>query len=132
MREYQLYSQLMNNTQNTVLNTYNYPLLEGAPKIVEYDELREEEVKVVIETIADKWRNIPLKGTAQEELIEDFKEYGITDLNNHNRPIDTFKKCCSLFTKYNVILKEKQATKSDLKEWPQYLIKAREKYKIIV
>ena len=80
--------------------------------------------------IAAKWRGIPLKGAAQNELIQDFQEAGITDATRH--PIDTFKKCCSQFTHCNIELKDRQATKQDLQNWPRYLTKPREKFKIII
>ena len=39
--EFHLYTRLMNDTEQTVLETYTYPLLEGAPKILNYaDDVR--------------------------------------------------------------------------------------------
>ena len=83
-----------------------------------------------VRTIAKKWEGIPLKGTAQDELLEDFKEAGITDSTRHL--VSSFKKCCNLFSSYGIELKEKQATKKDLEQWPQYLRTPREKFKIII
>jgi hypothetical protein len=41
MSEFHLYTRLMNNTEQTVLETYTYPLLEGTPKILNYaDDVR--------------------------------------------------------------------------------------------
>ena len=36
--ELNLYTRLMTDTERTVLQTYSYPLLEGAPKILNYQE----------------------------------------------------------------------------------------------
>lgn len=39
--EFHLYTRLMNDTEQTVLETYTYPLLKGAPKILNYaDDVR--------------------------------------------------------------------------------------------
>jgi len=55
---------------------------------------------------------------------------GITDNTRH--AVDTFRKCCIQFSNYGIELKEKQATKKDLEQWPQYLTQLREKFKIII
>lgn len=128
--EFDLYTRLMEHTEATVLQTYSYPLLEGTPKILSYnDDIRNFNFKEIVDTIADKWRGIPLKGPAQEALIQDFMAGGITDSQRH--PIDTFKKCCTQFSKYGISLVERQANQQDLKAWPQYLTRPREKFKII-
>lgn len=129
--EFHLYNRLVNDTEETVRLTYTYPLLEGAPKILNYnDDIRNFNMGEAIKTIADKWRGIPLKGPAQDELIDDFKAAGITDSTRH--AVDSFRKCCIQFANCNITLKEKQASKKDLAEWPQYLKTAREKFKIIL
>ena len=129
--EFHLYTRLMNDTEQTVLETYTYPLLEGTPKILNYtDDVRNFNMEQKVKQIADKWRGIPLKGPAQQELIQDFTNMGITDSSRHT--IDTFRKCCIQFTNHNIRLKEKQATKRDLESWPQYLSQPREKFKIII
>lgn len=129
--EFQLYTRLVNNTEETVLQTYTYPLLNGAPQILDYNEdIRNFNLESQIKEIANRWRGIPLKGPAQDELIQDFKNAGITDKQRHL--IDTFKKCLTQFEIYNINLKEKQAGKKDLEMWPQYLTKPREKFKIII
>lgn len=128
--EFNLYNRLVNNTEETVHLMYTYPLLEGAPKILNYnDDIRKFNMSEAVKAIADKWRGIPLKGVAQEKLIEDFKEAEITDNTRHI--VSTFRKCCIQFANYGIELKERQATKKDLSEWPQYLTSAREKFKII-
>jgi len=33
--------------------------------------------------IAERWRGIPLKGPAQEALIQEFQDLGITDKSRH-------------------------------------------------
>ena len=82
-----------------------------------------------VKQIADKWRGIPLKGAAQQELIQNFTEMGITD--NKRKLVNTFRGCCAVFSTYGIELKEKQATKKDIEQWPQYLNKVREKFKVI-
>lgn len=129
--EFHLYNRLMNDTEATVRLMYTYPLLEGAPKILNYsDDIKGYNIEQRIVKIADKWRGIPLKGKAQEELIEDFKKENITD--NQRKAITTFRKCCCQFSNYGIQLKTKKATKEDLSLWPQYLTTSREEFKIIV
>lgn len=129
--EFHLYNRLVNDTENTVRLTYSYPLLEGAPKILNYNEdIRDFNIGEAVKKIAEKWRGIPLKGRAQEEVVEDFQEAGITDSTRH--AVDTFRKCCIQFVNYGIEFKDKKASKKDLKEWPQYLEKLREEFKYIV
>lgn len=129
--EFHLYNRLMNDTEATVRLMYTYPLLEGAPKILNYsDDIKGYNIEQRIVRIADKWRGIPLKGKAQEELIEDFKKENITD--NQRKAVTTFRKCCCQFSNYGIQLKTKKATKEDLSLWPQYLTTPREEFKIIV
>lgn len=129
--EFHLYTRLMENTEETVRLMYSYPLLEGAPKILNYsDDIRNFNFEEAIKKIADKWRGVPLKGPAQEELLEDFKDAGITDKTRHS--IDTFRKCCIQLSNYGIELKSKKANKKDLEQWPQYLSSTREEYKIII
>lgn len=131
MSEFHLYTRLMNDTEQTVLETYTYPLLEGTPKILNYaDDVRNFNMEQKVKQIADKWRGIPLKGPAQQELIQDFTDMGITDSSRH--VVDTFRKCCIQFTNHNIEMKSKKATKKDLKQWPQYITTAREEYKVII
>ena len=94
------------------------------------DDIKGYNIEQRIAKIADKWRGIPLKGKAQEELIEDFKKENITD--NQRKAITTFRKCCCQFSNYGIQLKTKKATKEDLSLWPQYLTTPREEFKIIV
>ena len=54
---------------------------------------------------------------------------GITD--NKRKLVNTFRGCCAVFSTYDIELKEKQATKKDIEQWPQYLNKVREKFKTI-
>lgn len=129
--EFHLYNRLMNDTEATVRLMYTYPLLEGAPKILNYsDDIKGYNIEQRIVKIADKWRGIPLKGKAQEELIEDFKKENITD--SQRKAVTTFRKCCCQFSNYGIQLKTKKATKEDLSLWPQYLTTPREEFKIIV
>lgn len=129
--EFHLYTRLMNDTEQTVIETYTYPLLTGTPKILNYTEdVRNFNMEQKVKQIADKWRGIPLKGAAQQELIQDFTNLGITDSTRH--AVDTFRKCCTQFASHNIELKTKKATKKDLEQWPQYITTAREEYKVIV
>jgi len=128
--ELHLYNELITNTVETVHLMYSYPLLEGTPKILNYNEdIRNFNFKEAILSIAHKWNGIPLKGPAQQELINDFKEAGIYDNSRH--AVDTFRKCCVQFENYGVVLKTKKATKKDIEKWPGYLHTAREEYKYI-
>ena len=55
---------------------------------------------------------------------------GITDKQRRN--ITSLRGCTSLFTEAGVTITEKQASSKDLEQWPQYLTKIREKYRIIL
>lgn len=129
--EFQLYTRLVNSTAETVRLTYSYPLLEGAPKILNYNEdIRNFNFNEAIHQIADKWRGIPLKGPAQQELLQDFVEYEITD--KKRKKITTFRGCCACLTNYGIEIKTKKASLQDLQNWPQYITKLKEEYKYII
>jgi hypothetical protein len=85
--------------------------------------------KELVLEIAERWRGIPLKGPAQDALLQDFRAMGITDKQRH--PISSLRGCTSLFTDAGVVVSEKQATLKDIEQWPQYLTKVREKYRFI-
>ena len=128
--EFRLYTRLMNDTEQTVIETYTYPLLYGAPKILNYTEdVRNFNMEQKVKQIADKWRGIPLKGTAQQELIQDFINMEVTD--SKRKLITTFRGCCAAFNSYNIEVKTKKATKKDLEVWPQFLKTQKEEYKYI-
>lgn len=128
--EYKLYTKLVNNTEQTVLETYSYPLLNGAPKILDYNsDIKLYNLATKVKEIAEKWKGIPLKGKAQDELIQDFIAAEVTD--DHRREINTFRKCCGQFTKYGIIIESKKANQKDLVAWPQYLSSLKEEFKII-
>lgn len=130
-RDFKTYQALMNNTTEAVQQLYTYPLLEGSPKIITYnDDIRNSNINETIQKLATKWRGVPLKGPAQEQLVEDFKAAGIAD--DSRRPVDTFRKCCNQLMNHGVEIKETQANKRDLETWPQYLTKVREKFKVII
>ena len=80
--------------------------------------------------IAERWRGIPLKGPAQEALLQDFAAVGIKDKSRH--PITSLRGCTTLFADAGIVVAEKQATVKDIQQWPQYLVKVREKYRVIV
>lgn len=118
--------ELKNNTKESVEKYFSYPLLNGNPKIISYDEIKNEEQNEKLNEILKKWKNIPLKGEAQNEILNDFIKANIC--NKNRIPINSFRAIC-IFLKDKI--KEKQATKEDLKNFPQYLKKLREKYKIL-
>lgn len=128
-REYQLYNKLINATESTVLETYSYPLLNGEPQIVNFEEIRNFNLKLELKKIVKKWVGIPLKGPAQQEIVQDFKEAGITDKSRH--AITSFPKICSFMRENGISISEKQASSKDLDQWPQFLNKPREKFKFL-
>jgi len=80
--------------------------------------------------IAERWRGIPLKGPAQEALIQDFKAMGITDKSRHT--ITSLRGCTAIFEEVGITVTSKQATLKDIEQWPQYLEKVREKFRVII
>lgn len=123
--------ELLDNTNNAVSTLYSYPLLTGAPEILNYTEdIRNFNLEIKVREIADKWRGIPLRGTAQELLLQDFKDNQITDKKRNF--IKSFKGICACFDNYQIETKSKKATKKDVETWPQYLSKPREEFKYIV
>ena len=54
---------------------------------------------------------------------------GITDKSR--RFITSLRGCTSMFTEAGVTIVERQATLKDIEQWPQYLSKTREKFRII-
>ena len=128
--ELNLYTRLMTDTERTVLQTYSYPLLNGAPKILNYQEdIRDYNIEEGIKTIVEKWRGIPLKGAAQQELIDDMAAAGITD--KKRKIVTTFRSCCNCFSRYGIELKTGKATKADIQRWPRYLQMLKEEFKYI-
>ena len=93
------------------------------------EDVRNFNMEQKVKQIADKWRGIPLKGAAQQELIQDFTNLGITD--SKRKLITTFRGCCAAFNSYNIEVKTKKATKKDLEVWPQFLKTQKEEYKYI-
>lgn len=131
LREFQTYTRLMSDTTAAVNEMYTYPLLEGSPQILDYQtDIRNFNLNQKIIELARKWTNIPLKGSAQDELVRDFQDAEITTPERH--PINTFQKCLNAFKKAGISISEKQASKKDLTDWPQLLTRPREKFKIIL
>lgn len=129
--EFHFYLNMMNNMEQAVLESYSYPLLEGAPKIINYnDDIRNFNLKEQLQQILEKWYGIPLKGPAQTEFVQDFIDEGISDKNG--RKITTFIRACNLMKEFQFEFKTKKATKNDLIQWPQYLSTPREEYKILI
>ncbi len=54
---------------------------------------------------------------------------GITDKSR--RFITSLRGCTSMFAEAGVTVVERQATLKDIEQWPQYLSKTREKFRII-
>ena len=128
LKDHQNYLQLVDNTEQVVLEMYSY--LGAVPKIVPSNEIRISNQKDALLEIAERWRGIPLKGPAQEALIQDFEALGIKDKNY--RKVTSLRGCTTLLTEADIVVAEKQATLKDVEQWPQYLTKVREKYRYIV
>ena len=128
LKDHKDYLHLMGNTEEAVKEMYSY--LGATPKLVDPNLIRFSNQKELIIEIAERWRGIPLKGPAQEALLQDFKAMGITDKSRHQ--ITSLRGCTTMFDEAGIIVTEKQATKKDLEQWPQYLIKVREKYRVII
>ena len=128
LKDHRDYLHLMGNTEEAVQEMYSY--LGATPKMVDPNLIRISNQKELIVEIAERWRGIPLKGPAQEALLQDFKAMGITDKQRHQ--ITSLRGCTSMFDEVGVTIAEKQATKKDLEQWPQYLTKIREKFRIII
>ena len=118
----------MGNTEEAVREMYSY--LGTTPKLVDPNLIRFSNQKELVKEIAERWRGIPLKGPAQEALLQDFHAMGITDKSRHS--IGSLRGCTSIFAEAGITVTEKQATLKDIEQWPQYLTKVREKYRVIV
>lgn len=128
LRDHKDYLHLMNNTEDAVIEMYSY--LGATPKLVDPNVIRMSNQKELLMEIAERWRGIPLKGPAQEALLQDFAAVGIKDKSRH--PITSLRGCTTLFADAGIVVAEKQATVKDIQQWPQYLVKVREKYRVIV
>ena len=128
LKDHKDYLHLMGNTEEAVKEMYSY--LGATPKLIDPNLIRFSNQKEMILEIAERWRGIPLKGPAQEALLQDFKAMGITDKQRHS--INSLRGCTTMFTEAGVTVTEKQASLKDLEQWPQYLMKVREKYRVII
>ena len=128
LKDHRDYLHLMGNTEEAVQEMYSY--LGTTPTIIDPNSIRISNQKELILEIAERWRGVPLKGPAQEALLQDFKAMGITDKQRH--AINSLRGCTTLFNEAGIIVVEKQATLKDVEQWPQYLTKVREKYRYIV
>ena len=128
LKDHKDYLHLMNNTEEAVIEMYSY--LGATPKLVDPGLIRMSNQKDLVLEIAERWRGIPLKGPAQEALIQDFKALGITDKQRHS--ISSLRGCTTMFAEAGITVTEKQASLKDLEQWPQYLTKVREKYRVII
>lgn len=127
-RDLEKYLYLQNNIEEAIKTLYGYPLCEGYPKLLSYDEdIKKANRHAILEEIVNKWRGIPLKGEQQELFIQDFIAHNITDKKRCQ--ITTFRGCCAALNEENFILKTKKASKKDLINWPY--LKEREEYKYI-
>lgn len=128
IKDHKDYLHLMGNTEEAVREMYSY--LGAVPKLVDPNLIRISNQKELIIEIAERWRGIPLKGPAQEALLQDFAAMGIKDKSRHT--INSLRGCTTLFADAGITVAEKQATLKDLEQWPQYLTKIREKFRFIV
>ena len=128
IKDHKDYLHLMGNTEEAVREMYSY--LGATPKLINPNDIRISNQKEIIMEIAERWRGIPLKGPAQEALLQDFAAAGIKDKSRHT--INSLRGCTTLFSDAGITVTEKQATLKDLEQWPQYLGKIREKYRVIV
>ena len=107
LKDHRDYLKLMSNTEETVEEMYSY--LGAVPKVVDPNDIRISNQKDTILEIAERWRGIPLKGPAQEALLQDFKMAGITDKSRH--VITSLRGCTTLFEEAGIKVVDKQATK---------------------
>ena len=128
LKDHRDYLHLMQNTEEAVQEMYSY--LGATPKLLDPNEVRISNQKDMILEIAERWRGIPLKGPAQEALLQDFKAAGIKDKSR--RSINSLRGCTTMFAEAGITVVEKQASLKDLELWPQYLVKVREKYRVII
>jgi len=128
IKDHKDYLHLMNNTEEAVREMYSY--LGATPALIDPNDIRISNQKDIILEIAERWRGIPLKGPAQEALLQDFKAMGITDKSR--RFVTSLRGCTSLFAEAGITVTDKQATLKDLEQWPQYLTKVREKFRVIL
>ena len=128
LKDHQDYLHLMANTEEAIQEMYSY--LGAVPTLLDPNEVRISNQRELVLEIADRWRGVPLKGPAQEALLQDFEAMDIKDKTH--RKITSLRGCTSLFAEAGVTIAEKQATVKDVEQWPQYLSKVREKYRCIV
>lgn len=128
LKDHKDYLHLMGNTEEAVQEMYSY--LGATPSIIDPALIKFSNQRELVMEIAERWRGIPLKGPAQEALLEDFKAMGITDKSRHQ--ITSLRGCTTIFNEAGVRIAEKQATTKDIEQWPQYLTKVREKFRVIV
>ena len=128
LRDHQDYLRLISNSNLAIQEMYSY--LGANPIIVPLNEIRISFQNEALKRIAEKWKGIPLKGPAQEELLEEFSREKIKDKNG--KKVHSLRSCNTLFLEAGIVIKEKQATLKDLEQWPQYLTKIKEKYRYIV
>ena len=128
LRDHKDYLHLMSNTEDAIQEMYSY--LGAVPKLLDPNDIRISNLKEQLLEIAERWRGIPLKGPAQEALIQDFNNNNILDKSRRN--ITSLRGCTTLFTEVGIKIGEKQASAKDLEQWPQYLTKPREKFRFII
>ena len=128
LKDHQDYLHLMANTEEAIQEMYSY--LGAVPTLLDPNDVRISNQRELVLEIAERWRGVPLKGPAQEALLQDFEAMDIRD--KAHRKITSLRGCTSLFAEAGVTIAEKQATVKDVEQWPQYLSKVREKYRCIV
>ena len=128
LKDHRDYLHLMGDTEGAVQEMYSY--LGAKPRLLDPGAIKISSQKELVVEIAERWRGIPLKGPAQEALLQDFKALGITDKSRHS--ITSLRGCTSMFEQCGITVATKQATLKDIEQWPQYITKVKEKYRVIV
>lgn len=82
-----------------------YSYLGAVPTMIDPALIRMSSQKDLILEIAERWRGIPLKGPAQEALLQDFKAMGITDKSRHS--INSLRGCTTMFAEVGVNIVER-------------------------
>ena len=121
------YLRLMGDTETAIKEMYSY--LGTTPLLLDSTIAAQQSREEILREIAKRWRGVPLKGAAQESLIQEMQSYNITDA--HRKTISSFRGCTAVLSSIGIVIETKQASKKDLEMWPQYLTTLHEKYRYI-
>lgn len=122
------YLRLMGDTETAIKEMYSY--LGTTPLLLDSTIASQVSRETALKEIAERWKGIPLKGTAQEALIQEMQSYKIVD--KQRKPITSFRGCLAALTNIGITIETKQASKKDLELWPQYLVTLHEKFRYIL